>query len=247
MPQQLMALSLLSNHPVLQEDAPVYERKYVADPSLFTFALSWLQHVCLPDPSHTEAVIMSLYYDTPWLASYFEKLDGDRRKTKYRLRWYLPDHSPDSESYYAYLEIKSKTGDGRNKVRTRLTAGRWILQSAGLDHPWFMEALYEAGRTLDRPLDAGLLPMAVVHYRRHRFICPETLASISLDSEISVERYNTARLTPVEPLEAPALVLEIKDQKRNNPDWLIPLAEAGFVRQGFSKYAECISRMMWEG
>jgi SPX domain protein involved in polyphosphate accumulation len=199
------------------------------------------------DGAHPEAIIMSIYYDTPRLASYSEKLDGDHSKTKYRLRWYVPDHSPDPESYFAYLEIKSKAGDGRNKVRIRVTANRQILQTASLDHPWFMDALRQAGAALDHPLDAGLAPMVVIRYRRHRFVCPETLASVSLDSEITVERYNTARLTPLAPLDIPALVLEIKDQERNNPDWLFPMLESGFVRQGFSKYAECISRLMWEG
>jgi SPX domain protein involved in polyphosphate accumulation len=243
-----MAITLSLRHPILPHgDPPVFERKFVGEPSMLAFTLNWLQHVCIPDSTHTEAVIMSLYYDTPGLASYFEKLDGDTQKTKYRLRWYLPDNSPDADSYFAYMEIKSKLGDGRNKVRTRLTANRRVLHSADVEHPWFMDALHEANRILNRPMDASLMPMAVIHYRRYRFICPETLASISLDSEISVDRYNTSRLTPVEPLDIPALVLEIKDQKRCNPAWLTPLLEAGFVGQGFSKYAECINRMMWEG
>lgn len=239
-------LTVLQHLPAPSDDAPVYERKFVAGPELTGFALSWLRHVCLPDGGHPEAVIMSLYYDTPWLGSYFEKLDGDHTKTKYRLRWYLPDEVPDADSCYAFLEIKGKAGDGRNKVRTRVTANRQILHSASLDHPWFMEALHQAGAALDRPLDAGLMPVAVIRYKRHRFICPETLASVSLDSEIAIERYNAGRLTPLAPFEIPALVLEIKDQKRNNPDWLHPMVESGFVRQGFSKYAECISRLTIE-
>lgn len=229
------------------DKAPTYERKFAAGPELKTFALEWLRHACLPEPDYPEAVLFTVYYDTPGLRSLAEKADGDHSKTKYRLRWYEPDRSPDPDSHYAFFEIKRKAGDGRHKQRTRIMARRETLRAMDFDAPWFASVLREAGEALGVPLDPGLAPMVLLRYRRHRFICPFTMASVSLDTEIAVVAHNPRRLALLAPRDVPATVLEFKDLKRENPEWMRPLLAAGFMRRGFSKYAECIGRLTWEG
>lgn len=226
---------------------PSAETKFVGTKDQEEFVLSWLRHACLPDPAHPEAVVSTLYYDTPALASYQEKVGGDFIKTKCRLRWYDPELSADPALRAAFLEIKHKIGAGRRKSRLRLEVDRSWLDTAALDHPGFMELLAQHVGTLGERLPVGLAPAAVVEYRRRRFICPATLSRVCLDTAIGLGRVNGRLLPRLGPSRLGTIVLEIKDAGRvARIPWLAQLHAAGIRQRSFSKYGACIASLIKE-
>lgn len=227
-------------------EVPSAESKFVGTAAQEEFVIAWLRHVCLPDPVHPEAVVSSLYYDTPGLSSYQEKVNGDFIKTKCRLRWYDPDIAADPALRTAFLEIKHKIGQGRRKSRTRVALDRDWLDTAGLDHPGFLEILARDSPPLGERLPAGLVPAAVVRYRRRRFICPFTLSRICLDSEVGLGRINDRLLPRFGPVALGTIVLEVKDGGAALLPWLAQLHAAGIRQRSFSKYGACIARSLKE-
>jgi hypothetical protein len=228
-------------------EVPSAESKFVGTADQQEFVIAWLRHVCIPDPEHPDAVVSSLYYDTPRLDAYHEKVDGDFLKTKCRLRWYDPDVAADPALRTAFLEIKHKIGQGRRKSRNQVTVDRDWLDSAGLDHPRFLEILAGNAFSLGEWLPSGLVPAAVVRYRRRRFICPFTLSRICLDSGIGLGRINERLLPRLGPAELGAIVLEVKDGGSARIPWLAQLHAAGIRQRSFSKYGACIARLLKEG
>lgn len=227
-------------------ELPSAEVKFVGTADQEPLVLAWLRHVCLPDPAHPEARVFTLYYDTPSLASYREKTDGDFVKTKCRLRWYDPELSPDPAVRTAFLEIKRKIGPGRRKTRTRVEMPRRVLDDAGLDHPLFMGILADEAAALGEWLPAGLQPAAVVEYRRRRFVCPFTLSRVCLDTSIGIGRVNERVLPRLGPTDVGTIVLEIKDGGPVASPWLQALHASGVRQRSFSKYGACISRLLKE-
>jgi len=227
-------------------EVPSAECKFVGTADLEAFVIAWLRHVCLPDLEHPEAIVSSLYYDTPGLSSYHEKTGGDFIKTKCRLRWYEPDVSADPGLRTAFLEIKHKIGQGRRKSRILVELDRAWLDTAGLDHPGFLEILSRNAHGLGERLPTGLVPAAVVRYRRRRFICPFTLSRICVDSGIALERINERLLPRLGPVELGTIVLEVKDGARAQIPWLEKLYSAGIRQRSFSKYGSCIANLLKE-
>jgi len=225
---------------------PSAESKFVGTADLEEYVLAWLRHVCLPDREYPDAVVSSLYFDTPALDAYREKREGDFLKTKCRLRWYEPDLSPDPALRTAFLEVKHKIGTGRRKTRVRLEVERARLDRADLDHPDFAEILSRHAPSLEERLPTGLTPAAVVAYRRRRFICPFTLSRICLDTSIGLGRINERLLPRLGPVLIGSIVLEIKDGGRAQIPWLGPLYAAGVRQRSFSKYVACIAHLLKE-
>lgn len=228
-------------------EIPSAEDKFVGGADIEPFVLAWLRHLCLPDPGHPDAVVRSLYYDTPSLVAYREKVNGDFVKTKCRLRWYDPELSPDPARRRAFLEVKHKIGRGRRKTRVPVEADRDWLDTAGLDHPGFMEILSRHAFSLGERLPTGLAPAAVVRYRRRRFLCPFTLSRICLDSGIGLERINERLLPRLGPPGVDAIVVEVKDGGRARIPWLAHLHAAGMRERSFSKYGACVAALIKEG
>lgn len=227
-------------------EVPSAESKFVGAGDLEEFVIAWLRHVCLPDPVHPDAVVSSLYYDTPALSAYHEKVDGDFLKTKCRLRWYDPDIAADPALRTAYLEIKHKIGQGRRKSRARVVVERTWFDDASLDHPAFLEILSREAPTLGERLPSGLLPAAVVRYRRRRFICPFTLSRICLDTGIGLGRVNERLLPRLGPVKLGTIVLEVKDGRSAQIPWLAKLYASGIRQRSFSKYGACIASLLKE-
>jgi len=227
-------------------EVPSAESKFVGTADQEEFVLAWLRHVCLPDPAHPDAIVSSLYYDTPGLSSYHEKVDGDFLKTKCRLRWYAPDIAADPALRTAYLEIKHKIGLGRRKSRNQVLIDRGWLDTAALDHPRFLEILAGNAFSLGERLPAGLVPAAVVRYRRRRFICPFTLSRICLDTGVGLGRVNERLLPRLGPAELGTIVLEVKDGGSAQIPWLMTLYTAGIRQRSFSKYGACIASLLKE-
>ena len=210
-----------------------FERKWVAENALAETASAWLNHVCSAHARYPDEIIHTVYYDTPSLASYSEKVNGDFNKTKVRLRWYECAGSHDGN---VFLEIKKKTGGSRNKTRREVSCDVSVLPGmAGLeDFTAGCEALRASG--LQSGLPPGLAPAIHLSYRRQRFVCPATLYDVALDTDIEVRLVNRALIGQAVCGNIQDIVLEVKGSERRDIPWMWRLFYDGFRNRSFSKY-----------
>ncbi|MBN2143891.1 MAG: polyphosphate polymerase domain-containing protein [Candidatus Aureabacteria bacterium] len=216
----------------------ICEKKMTAPLSQKDSALQWLSHACLPDKKYPFGIVSSIYYDTPWLSLYQEKINGDFIKKKVRLRWYDTHDPQKPEQVYAFLEIKSKMGSGRSKTRKPLQLNRLWLETVPLDDPSLSELIYTHSGFEDS-IPAGLLPSLSLVYERHRFVCPSSGARVCLDSQIRTGRYHPRLFSSVSSAHyifMNFIVLEIKDAHTESIPWLDWLFDRGFRSQSVSKY-----------
>lgn len=110
-----------------------YELKYIIDSATRASFLREAQHGLIADPNGQNAIyrVSSVYFDTPDFSAYWEKLDGEGVRRKYRLRYYTPD-SADQEIGTAYMEIKHRVQNTVYKQRVQLTeAGALAILNNG--------------------------------------------------------------------------------------------------------------------
>ena len=214
------------------------ERKYAFPSHGAQAILAWLEHSCIADPLYPSGTVSTIYYDTPGLAAYREKRDGDLLKSKLRLRWYTSPGPADAESTVScYLEAKRREGAASRKSRLSLSlpAGflgesppRWAeLGEIPLLHPELTGG------------ESALVPMILVRYERLRFVDPASGTRVSLDTDIRCDGANGAHLAAFAPVVLDAGVLEIKAPRREVPRSLIPIAGL-LTPTSFSKYARCL-------
>jgi hypothetical protein len=192
-----------------------------------------LESVCRRDPQFPAAVVWTIYYDTPALASLGEKINSDYLKRKIRVRWYSDVEGRVSGP--AFVEAKFRMGTLRWKIRARLPypadeiAG-WDLRDA---------------RLLSFPLllrEQGILhqgswqPMMLIRYRRDRFIEPLTDSRVSLDADISGASVNPRFLSAPDRSPLATAVLEVKGTGDELPAVLRPLLALGLQKRSFSKF-----------
>lgn len=221
-----------------------FERKFRAPWQQLDFARAWLHHVCVPDPHFPSGIISSIYFDTRTLDSYQEKVNGDYSKTKVRLRWYTPELHEKEGKIPAFFEIKMKDGAKTAKERKEERLSKEWLKKADLTDEDFRALAAENFYELGVKNPDQLFPVLEVSYQRERFICTETGARVSLDTEIRADRMNSDFLPHADPTPMGDVVIEIKDEKIKEVSWLKELYEAGFRFQTYSKYAWCLYRLL---
>lgn len=199
-----------------------------------------LDIVCRRDREFPAAVVWTIYYDSPALASLGEKINSDYLKRKIRVRWY--SDLDGRVSGPAFVEAKLRLGTRRSKVRARLPypadeIARWDLQDS---------------RLLSLPgllRDVGILhqqswqPMALIRYRRDRFIEPITDSRVSLDADISGVSANPRFLSAPDLSPLATAVFEVKGEGDELPPALRPLLALGLHKRSFSKFLVVHARM----
>ncbi|MCC6551075.1 MAG: polyphosphate polymerase domain-containing protein [Ignavibacteriaceae bacterium] len=139
----------------------------------------------------TEYTVRSIYYDSPGLMTYHEKLAGLRERRKYRIRAYN-DSSPEA---VVFTEIKRKDGDHIWKDRASLLTGNIqeflrtgsieLLLSKNGDR---RAAEIYAGNFLYFMKTHRLSPVILITYEREAFQCPYgTELRITLDKNIRAD------------------------------------------------------------
>ena len=189
--------------------------------------------LCRRDPEFPAAVVWTIYYDTPALASLGEKINSDYLKRKIRVRWY--SDLDGCVSGPAFVEAKFRMGTRRSKVRARLPYPADEIAGWDLQDP----------RLLSFPLllrEQGVLhqgswqPMMLIRYRRDRFIEPFTDSRVSLDADISGSAANPRFLSAPDRSPLATAVLEVKGGGDELPAALRPLLALGLQKRSFSKF-----------
>jgi hypothetical protein len=209
------------------------ELKFAFPAGLAHLARRRLESVCRRDPKFPAAVVWTIYYDTPALASLGEKINSDYLKRKIRVRWYSDLEGDVSGP--AFVEAKLRVGTQRSKVRAQLPYPATEIAGWELQDP----------RLLSFPLllrEQGILhqeswqPMMLIRYRRDRFIEALTDSRVSLDTDISASAANPRFFSAPERSPLATAVLEVKGVGDELPAALRSLLALGLHKRSFSKF-----------
>jgi hypothetical protein len=209
------------------------ELKFILPAGLAHLARRRLGSVCRRDPEFPAAVVWTIYYDTPALASLGEKINSDYLKRKIRVRWYSDLEG--TVSGPAFVEAKLRMGTRRSKIRARLPysaaeIARWDLQDPRLLS--FPLLLREQGVLHQQSWQ----PTMLIRYRRDRFIEPLSDSRVSLDTDISGSTANHRLLSAPDRSPLATAVLEVKGGGNELPAALRPLLALGLHKRSFSKF-----------
>ena len=224
------------------EDNLVNERKFFGCQLALGQARTILETYCAEDDWHAEDVVNSVYFDTPGFASYRETVNGDNIKTKVRLRWYGPWESL-PEEVPVFIEVKGRFGAARRKSHEGATAPRALLEEP-LEGWGLADFLFGLSAGLGLPLSRELRPVCLISYNRRRYFDIPSKSRVALDWDIRAERFNSVLLPCATPVRLGALVCEFKNVGGNPPQWAALMMEAGLRIGRFSKYGECMSRLI---
>ena len=197
-----------------------------------------LRAVAKPDPHAVDGryTVRSLYFDDPADRALREKIDGENRREKFRLRYYNGDTS------LIRLEKKSKDHGLGTKETAVLTAAEaqavvdaapnWMLSS---NRPLVQE-LYIKMKS------GGLRPKTIVDYTREPFTYAPGNVRVTLDYNIRTGLGCTDFLNP-DCITIPAgdspIILEVK-WDAFLPDIIRDAVQlTGRRVSAFSKYAQC--------
>jgi hypothetical protein len=141
------------------------------------------RHAVQADPHGVGAVyrVSSQYFDTPDLSAYWEKVDGERVRRKYRLRYYSVEGEGGAEQAKgAFMEIKHRINNTVYKERVKLTdAGATAILANSEELKNLPEHLAEGvaekhagtvGSVLRAAESAGFAAIEVISYLREAWI-----------------------------------------------------------------------------
>ncbi len=221
----------------------VNERKFAGHIASLQRVMAVVEQHCAPDDWFATGVVNSIYFDTAGLSAYFEKANGDNIKTKVRLRWYgRPEELP--ETVPAFLEIKGRIGSARRKTRTEMTVPRRLLVETPLDSADFLDFLGSAARSETCFVPLGWRPVCCISYNRRRYFDMPSMSRVSIDWNIRADRFNRSVFPWATSVTLDSFVCEFKNSGGTPPPWSEDMLAAGMRLGSFSKYGECMERLL---
>jgi len=184
--------------------------------------------------------IRSLYFDNCLSTSYYDKVEGFEKRTKYRLRLY------DFSSKTLKLELKHKLNDVIYKETS--TISRHDMEN--LQNGNYDCLLHDNDETLRKIYyhfkRHYFEPVVIVDYFRTAYFLDFNRIRITFDSHLEksneVTEFSNPELMMIPVLEKNHIILEIK-YNDFLPEWIYTLFRgARLVRSSASKY--CLSRMI---
>jgi SPX domain protein involved in polyphosphate accumulation len=185
----------------------------------------------VPDP-HGEGCydLTSLYYDSPDLRFYSEKLDGVRVRRKLRIRHYETGEAL-TEDTPVYVEIKQRVDRVTQKRRARMTYREALRLCSGRVRPQCEaedRAIMDEVETM--LWQYNLHPVSVVGYHRQALIGTdyEPGLRVTFDTRLTCRRNNLQLHEPGMPLammRPDRAVMEVKVNDRL-PAWMAELVGA---------------------
>lgn len=221
----------------------VNERKFSGSASCLPQVLAVLDARCAPDDWFSAGIVNSIYFDTTGLSSYWEKANGDNVKTKIRLRWYgeseaLPDEVP------AFIEVKGRIGSARDKIHVETKAPRELLTSAPFEDSALPDFLASSSTDLGIPISREWRPVCCISYNRRRYFDTPSMSRVAIDWNIEAKRFNRVRFPWARPVSLDSIVCEFKNNGGEPPIWSEHMLAAGLRFGSFSKYGECMERLI---
>jgi SPX domain protein involved in polyphosphate accumulation len=227
-------------------DQSRYEYKYIINATLALQVKDFIKPYTqmdshLREAGHQQYTVRSVYFDTPALDYYYEKMDGVKIRKKLRVRTY------DDTDDYAFLEIKRKYVNCVAKERSRLsilTIERLINAPENNTYEFPQDdynARLVSGKFLYNLLKKGLVPTLLVVYEREAYIEKGLDKNrVTIDTNVRVlskpdlsELMDTDNFVTV---TDDRVILELKFDDMM-PQWMKNLtAEFRLKKQSISKY-----------
>jgi SPX domain protein involved in polyphosphate accumulation len=236
---------------------PRYEFKYIISLDEMRAFQNRLDGVMELDPNAIDGGyhVNSIYYDTQDLSCYYEKIDGEKRRFKVRVRWYGElEKESDLSSLSLFAEIKHRNNDTNFKNRLKLP-GKYLpgfsenqQQLLRLSQYAEKKDLLEA-TTIEHIVSQRLfMPLNIVSYHRKAYLC-RINPQLRITFDTSLRAFGTKNILNVSSsngitvLPKDICVLELKF------NWAIPLwlleitREVGLNLRRFSKYAAGLEKL----
>jgi len=229
---------------------PRYELKYIISSEVAHAIEGKLTGYCEHDAHGREGCYINetLYFDSPALDFYFQKVEGIKLRRKVRIR----RHGDAGPWERAFVEIKRRNGQYIEKSRFSLPAPLLPLLFDRSQRQAICDSLtpgevqvYNEVSALSRLLH--LRPIIFIRYQRKAFWAKgDERLRITFDSNISYDVANHDCLSPLtntQPLlEGDQIVMEVKANGRI-PFWVLELIkECGCRMVRFSKYCLGVQR-----
>jgi hypothetical protein len=222
------------------------EFKYVIPTSLLDLVVPTISRYLDADGYANKAgfyKVNSLYFDSPHLACYQQKLDGILFRKKYRVRYY-------GDKQKLFFEIKRKSGDTVFKDRVLLPPTTRINQQSLVNHQ-FLHHIPEGklkGELLADYHKLNLKPKVLISYLRRPFVSKFTNnLRITLDYDLKATKITNGEfldLATTNYVSPDLAVLEIKFNE-TLPAWTRHIINAhNLQRDSFSKYASAIEKLL---
>lgn len=241
-----------------------YELKFPTDAFAKERFLESASHGLVPDPHGENATyrVTSQYFDTADLVAYREKLDGERNRVKFRLRFYSIDWTDRPQVRGAFMEIKHRIDNCVFKERVALTdqgAEAILADSSKLlcleDHikPTEREKRSTITAIVRAASATGFAAVHVISYLREAWMGRENeRLRVTFDS--CCEVYHPADFHHIgqsggRMILAPSRYITELKFDTAIPRWIRDVvALHGFRVQRFSKYAAGIRQVVdWDG
>ena len=220
-----------------------YELKYIITPQTAEILKNRLLSVMEVDKMAKSAdgsyTISSLYFDDLDSTAYFEKLDGVRYRTKYRIRVYDYDDS------FIRLERKLKHENMTSKDQTKITKSTYTKIISGR-----LNGISDSDDKLYNEFVKDvrlkqLKPSVIVEYKRIALTYPVSDVRVTFDSEVRSGMYNynlfDKKLTTFSVLNPNKVILEVKFNEFLPEHISLILSTVPSFRQAVSKFALCRS------
>ena len=193
--------------------------------------------------------ILSLYYDSPNFDCYYDKIDGNDRRHKLRVRWYLNEQGGKET---AFLELKKKINYGTLKSRLKIDSND-LTDFFRNKKDCFKRVCKDvrqeeiAKEMLFYYSVQNLKPVVYTHYLREAYIgkCENRLR-ITFDMKISCKPGTCSREFDYSSrnyiFNPYYMVFEIKGF-HDLPNWLVSIISSNNLqRQSISKYCLAVEK-----
>lgn len=238
------------------KDSGRFELKYVISRAQQRRFMDAAAHGLSVDPNGRNASyrVSSLYFDTPDYLAYWEKMDGEAVRRKYRLRYYSIDQDGGPNFASGFMEIKHRINNTVYKQRIILNREATLTI---LDNPSALKRLPELCRpsspadqsTIDHVCRAAgsshLQGAAVITYQREAWLGDvDSRLRVTFDEQCQsyapADFRRVHRGEGITLLPADRVIMEIKFDAAI-PCWIRDLLmDQGLILQRFSKYASGI-------
>lgn len=181
--------------------------------------------------------IRSLYFDDIKDTAYYEKIDGNERRKKYRIRIYNFDDS------FIRLERKDKNRDLTHKVQISITKKECLALISGNYNKEMLLRDDLLGEFVREMETKRLIPSVIVDYKRLAYTYPVEDTRVTFDENIKSGRFNydlfSKDFISYNVLEENETVLEVKFNNVIPKHIAKIIMTIPTVRQAVSKFAIC--------
>ncbi len=219
-----------------------HELKYFINEEQYFVLSGILDQVLNRDPNgdeYNEYHIRSLYFDTVFNSAYYDKIDGDQNRDKYRIRIY------NFSDKMIRMECKTKVG---NLISKRSQAiPRLLCEQLMAGDPTGLETT-RSGLLNDmyREMTIHLLrPVVLVDYIREAYLHPAEEVRITFDKHLRTGLWSKDLFNPdlptVPPFDNNEMILEVK-YNRFLPTYIRDILGtfcSGACSSAISKYTWC--------